>query len=90
MRVLMTPRRAIGRQYQRMMKMLGVELEFTDGAMWATARAALRRNTGARGLRTLVERLLVDAMYEVPGLAEARSYLHWSPYDRVGVVNAAP
>ena len=65
-RVLMEPRDAVGRQYQRLMGMHGARLEFTDGALRAIARAATRRETGARGLRTLVERLLVDAMFEVP------------------------
>lgn len=46
--------------------MHGVDLEFTDGALRAIARAALRRETGARGLRTLVEKLLTEAMFEVP------------------------
>ena len=65
-RVLMGPRNAVGRQYQRLMRMHGVDLEFTDGALRVIARAALRRETGARGLRTLVERLLTEAMFEVP------------------------
>ena len=65
-RVLMGPRNATGRQYQRLMRMHGVDLEFTDGALRVIARAALRRETGARGLRTLVERLLTEAMFEVP------------------------
>ena len=65
-RVLMEPRDAVGRQYQRLMGLHGARLEFTDGALRAIARAATRRETGARGLRTLVERLLVDAMFEVP------------------------
>ena len=55
-----------GRRYQRLMRMHGVDLEFTDGALRVIARAALRRETGARGLRTLVERLLTEAMFEVP------------------------
>lgn len=55
-----------GRQYQRLMDMHGVPLEFTDGALKAVARAALRRGTGARGLRTLLEKLLTEAMFEVP------------------------
>ena len=45
------------------MRMHGVDLEFTDGALRAIARAALRRETGARGLRTLVEKLLTEAMF---------------------------
>jgi len=46
--------------------MHGTNLTFTDGALSQIARAAVKRGTGARGLRTLLERLLMDAMYEVP------------------------
>ena len=74
-RVLMGPRNAVGRQYQRLMDMHGVSLEFTDGALRAVARAALRRATGARGLRTLLEKLLTEAMFEVPDSADISGVL---------------
>jgi len=64
--ILMAPRDAIGRQYQRLLDMHGTNLTYTDEALLEIARAAVKRGTGARGLRTLLERLLVDAMYEVP------------------------
>ena len=64
--ILMAPRDAVGRQYQRLLDMHGTNLTFTDGALSQIARAAVKRGTGARGLRTLLERLLMDAMYEVP------------------------
>ena len=64
--ILMTPRDAVGRQYQRLLDMHGTNLTFTAGALSQIARAAVKRGTGARGLRTLLERLLMDAMYEVP------------------------
>ena len=65
-RVLTEPENAVARQYQSLFAMHGARLDFTEGAVRAMARAAARRETGARGLRTLAERLLVDAMFEVP------------------------
>ena len=56
----------IARQYQRLLKMDDVELEFTDESLIAIAEAALARNTGARGLRSIVEKTMNDIMYEVP------------------------
>ena len=66
-RVLAEPRNSIVRQYERQFQMLGVELRFTRGALRAIARACMGMGTGARGLRTCVERLLEDASYNVPG-----------------------
>ena len=63
-RVLMEPRDAVGRQYQRLMGMHGARLEFTDGALRAIARATVRRERAP--VTNLAERLLVDAMFEVP------------------------
>ncbi len=67
-RVLTEPRNAIVRQYQRMFSMDKVELEFTDEALKACAMEALRRRTGARGLRTIIEEALLDVMYELPSM----------------------
>lgn len=64
--ILMKPRDAVGKQFQRLLDMHGVYLQYTDQALLRIARAAIKRGTGARGLRTLLERLLTDAMYEVP------------------------
>jgi ATP-dependent Clp protease ATP-binding subunit ClpX len=64
--ILTKPRDAIGKQFQRLMDMHGVELQYTDDALAHIASAAVKRGTGARGLRTLLERLLTDAMFEVP------------------------
>ncbi|NMC74974.1 MAG: ATP-dependent Clp protease ATP-binding subunit ClpX [Geobacteraceae bacterium] len=65
-RILHEPRNSIVKQYQRLFSMENVALRFTDDALRAVAREALRRGTGARGLRTLMERVLLDAMFEVP------------------------
>lgn len=64
--ILTKPRDAVGKQFQRLLDMHGVDLQYTDDALLRIARAAIKRGTGARGLRTLLERLLTDAMYEVP------------------------
>ncbi|GAB4280517.1 MAG: ATP-dependent Clp protease ATP-binding subunit ClpX [Coriobacteriia bacterium] len=65
-RILTEPKNALVRQYQRMFEMEGVELEFTDEALRAIARKAITRQTGARGLRAIMEELLLDTMYELP------------------------
>ena len=65
-RILTEPKNALIKQYQRLLKMDDVELEFTDESLIAIAEAALARNTGARGLRSIVEKTMNDIMYEVP------------------------
>jgi ATP-dependent Clp protease ATP-binding subunit ClpX len=64
--ILQRPKNAVAKQFQRMFSLDGVELVFTDEAMVAIADEAIRMKTGARGLRTVVEDLLLDVMYEVP------------------------
>ena len=66
-RILTEPRNAIIRQYQRLMAYDGTELVFDQEALEAIAQVALERGTGARGLRSICERMLRDAMFEVPG-----------------------
>jgi len=66
--VLTEPKNALVRQYQALMKMDGVELEFEQGALDATAEMSRERKAGARGLRAIVEELLVDVMYELPSM----------------------
>ena len=66
-RILTEPRNAIIRQYQRLMAYDGVELIFDDDALAAIAQVALDRGTGARGLRSICEKVLRDAMFEIPG-----------------------
>jgi ATP-dependent Clp protease ATP-binding subunit ClpX len=67
-RILTEPKNAIVKQFRRLFEMEGVELEFRPDALSAIARKALKRRTGARGLRTIVESVLLDTMYELPSL----------------------
>ena len=65
-RILSEPKNALVKQYQRLFEMDGVKLEFTDDALTEVAHLAIERKTGARGLRSIMEELLMDIMYEVP------------------------
>ena len=69
--VLTRPKNALVKQYQRLLAMDDVELEFTDDALEAIADKALERGTGARGLRAIMEELLVPVMFEIPDRADA-------------------
>ena len=69
-RVLTDPKNALVRQYQKLLAMDGVDLEFDPKALRELAKAALERKTGARGLRAEMERLMTDVMYEAPGSAK--------------------
>ncbi|MBL0720483.1 ATP-dependent Clp protease ATP-binding subunit ClpX [Piscinibacter sp. Jin2] len=66
--ILTEPKNALLKQYQRLFAMDGVELEIRPSALSAIARKALARKTGARGLRSIVEQVLMDTMYELPAL----------------------
>ena len=68
-RVLTEPRNSLVRQYQKLLAMDGVELEFEKDALRELAKTALARKTGARGLRAEMERLMTDVMFEAPGNA---------------------
>ena len=65
-RILTEPRNALVKQYQRMFELDGVELEFTDDSISAVVDQALLRHTGARGLRAILEEVLLGVMYEMP------------------------
>jgi ATP-dependent Clp protease ATP-binding subunit ClpX len=65
-RILLEPKNALVRQYKRMFELDGVELEFTDDAVRAVAQEAIKRNTGARGLRAILEEVMLDIMFDVP------------------------
>lgn len=65
-RILREPKNALVRQYQKLFEMEGVHLKFTDGALVAIAREALKRRSGARGLRAILEHVMLDIMYEIP------------------------
>ncbi len=66
--ILTEPKNALTKQYQKLFEMEGVELEFREDALRAVARKAMERKTGARGLRTIMEQVLLDTMYELPSL----------------------
>jgi ATP-dependent Clp protease ATP-binding subunit ClpX len=72
MRILVEPRNAIVKQYQRIFQFDGVELIFTPDARGAVAEQARKRKTGARGLRTAIEEILLEVMYEIPSLENVR------------------
>ena len=64
--ILTQPKNALVKQYQKLFELDNVKLEFTDGAVREIARLALERKTGARGLRAIVEDVMMDMMYEIP------------------------
>ncbi|MEN9207700.1 MAG: ATP-dependent protease ATP-binding subunit ClpX [Gloeomargarita sp. GMQP_bins_120] len=64
--ILTQPRNALVKQYQKLMRMDNIELEFEPEALQAIAREAYRRKTGARALRSIIEELMLDVMYELP------------------------
>ena len=66
--ILVEPKNALVKQYQKLFAMEGVALEIRPAAMMAIARKALDRKTGARGLRSILEAVLLDTMYELPGM----------------------
>jgi len=70
--ILTTPRNAIIKQYQRMFEYEGVKLRFTDDAMLAIADLAIERKIGARGLRMILEDLMLDLMYDLPSLKKVK------------------
>ena len=71
-RILTEPKNALVKQYQKLLAMDHVELEFDDGAIHAIARQAIERNTGARGLRAINEKIMQHVMYEIPGMKDVR------------------
>jgi ATP-dependent Clp protease ATP-binding subunit ClpX len=64
--ILTEPRNALLKQYQKLFEIDGVELEFTQDAIEAIADKAMERGTGARGLRAIIEEVLLNVMYDVP------------------------
>ena len=71
-RILTTPRNAITRQYQKLFEYEGVTLRFTDDGLEAIAECALERKIGARGLRMIIEDLMLDLMYALPGQKQVK------------------
>ncbi|MCR4425980.1 MAG: ATP-dependent Clp protease ATP-binding subunit ClpX [Firmicutes bacterium] len=71
-RILTEPRNALAKQYAKLFELDGVELEITQDALVAVAKKAIARNTGARGLRSIMEKLMLDVMYEIPGRSDVK------------------
>ena len=72
-RILREPKNSLTKQYTELLKLDGIDLQFDDSACEAIAELAIKRNTGARGLRSIVERLMLDIMYEAPSDAEKKA-----------------
>jgi ATP-dependent Clp protease ATP-binding subunit ClpX len=70
--ILTEPKNALVKQYQKLLAMEGVELEFRDNALHAIAKRALERRTGARGLRSIIEHALLDIMFDLPSLSNVQ------------------
>ncbi|MEK7704549.1 MAG: ATP-dependent Clp protease ATP-binding subunit ClpX [Myxococcota bacterium] len=72
MRVLTEPKNALTKQYKKLLQMDNVQLSFGDGALRAIAKQAIKRTTGARGLRAILEQAMLDIMYEIPSQRNIR------------------
>ena len=70
--ILLEPKNALTKQYKKLFDMEGVDLEFRDDALRAVAQRAMKRKTGARGLRTILENVLLDTMYDLPSSSSAK------------------
>ena len=68
--ILTEPKNALVKQYQRLFELEDTKLNFTDDALNAIAKRAIERKTGARGLRSILEEILLDTMFDLPGLEE--------------------
>ena len=71
-RILQEPKNALVKQYQKLFEMEDVNLRFTDNALSAIAKEAMKRKTGARGLRSIMEDCLLDIMYEIPSIEHVK------------------
>ena len=74
-RVLREPRNAIVRQFQKLFAMEESQLQFTETALRAVAERAKEKETGARGLRSIIESIMLDIMYDLPEQGRGQSYL---------------
>jgi ATP-dependent Clp protease ATP-binding subunit ClpX len=74
-RILTEPKNAIIKQYQKFLQLDHVDLVFTNDALDATAESALKQRTGARGLRSIIEDVLLDVMYEIPSRADVKKVI---------------
>ncbi len=74
-RILVEPKNAITKQYERLLSMEDVDIEFRKDALQAVAQSSLERKTGARGLRTILENVLLDTMYELPRIENVKKVI---------------
>ncbi len=74
-RILTEPRNALAKQYKKMFELDGVELEIPDEALVAVARKAMTLNTGARGLRSIMEKIMLDIMYDIPSRSDVKKVM---------------
>ncbi len=86
MDILTRPKNAVVKQYQRLFNFEGVDLKFTDEALKAIAQEALKRKTGARGLRGVLESSMLDIMYDIPGMGNVKEVV----IDEKVIRDAAP
>jgi ATP-dependent Clp protease ATP-binding subunit ClpX len=70
--ILKKPKNALVKQYQKLFDFENVKLRFTEGALMAIAKEALKRKSGARGLRSIMENIMLDVMYEIPSQPNIR------------------
>ena len=71
-RILSEPRNSLIKQYQKLFEFENIALKFSDGAMASIAREAIKRKSGARGLRAILENVMLDIMYELPSQSNVR------------------
>jgi len=74
-RILVEPKNALVKQYKKLFEMEGVDLEFTEDALVEIAKESIRRKTGARGLRAIMEEIMLDVMFEIPSLKDIRKVI---------------
>ena len=72
MEILKRPRNAIVKQYKRLFELENVKLTFTEGSLRGIAKDAMKKKTGARGLRSIMEKVMLDVMYEIPALSNVK------------------
>ena len=70
--ILKRPRNALVKQYRKLFELESVGLTFTEGSVRAIARDAMKRKTGARGLRSIMEKVMLDVMYDIPSLSNVK------------------
>ncbi|PKK91975.1 MAG: ATP-dependent Clp protease ATP-binding subunit ClpX [Candidatus Wallbacteria bacterium HGW-Wallbacteria-1] len=78
-KILVEPKNSLMKQYQKLFKIENVELQFTDDALDAVARKAIERKTGARSLRSILEDVMLDIMYEIPGQEDIKKVVITKP-----------